>query len=151
MNEEQESKPVSGTAGSVGAESAGNKASNKIAKLSMDQVYAEIEKYKRIVGEKDSLITDLTQRLDEANKVLESQERGKLIGDILPRSSFRMDELVGKSAEELKQILSTLDMAAPPKVNSVRFGVAAADVSDRELGLTVGDMSWSTAQKRKDS
>jgi hypothetical protein len=117
----------------------------------MDQVYAEIEKYKRIVGEKDSLITDLTQRLDEANKVLESQERGKLIGDILPRSSYRMDELVGKSAEELKQILSTLDMAAPPKVNSVRFGVAAADVSDRELGLTVGDMSWSTAQKRKDS
>jgi hypothetical protein len=54
----------------------------------MDQVYAEIEKYKRIVGEKDSLITDLTQRLDEANKVLESQERGKLIGDILPRSSL---------------------------------------------------------------
>jgi hypothetical protein len=151
MNEEQDSKPVSGTAGSAGAEGAGSKASNKIAKLSMDQVYAEIEKYKRIVGEKDSLITDLTQRLDEANKVLESQERGKLIGDILPRSSFRMDELVGKSAEELKQILSTLDMAAPPKVNSVRFGVAAADVSDRELGLTVGDMSWSTAQKRKDS
>jgi hypothetical protein len=151
MNEEQDSKPVSGTESSVGAEGTGGKASNKIAKLSMDQVYAEIEKYKRIVGEKDSLITDLTQRLDEANKVLESQERGKLIGDILPRSSYRMDELVGKSAEELKQILSTLDMAAPPKVNSVRFGVAAADVSDRELGLTVGDMSWSTAQKRKDS
>lgn len=135
----------SGSGGSDGAD--GSK--NKTAKMSMDQAYAEIESFKKVVGEKDSLIADLTKQLDEANKVLESQEKGKLIGEILPRSSFKMDELVGKSQEDLKNILVTLNQAMPPKVNSVRFGVHAGDVSDREAGLTVGDLSFSTAQKRK--
>jgi hypothetical protein len=124
-------------------------AKNKAAKISMDQAYAEIENLQRVNGEKDSLIADLTRQLDEANKVLESQEKGRLIGEILLRSSFKMDELVGKSAEELQQIRATLDQAMPPKVNSVRFGVAGADLSDRERGLTVGDLNWETAQKRK--
>ena len=35
------------------------------------------------------------------------------------------------------------------RVNGVRFGVHGADLSDRELGLTVGDMSVVTAAKRK--
>jgi len=122
---------------------------NKAAKMSMDQAYAEIENYKRVVGEKDSLISDLTKQLDEANKVLEDQERGRLIGEIMPRSSFKMDDLVGKSTEELKSMRATLDCAMPPKVNSVRFGVQGADLSDREKGLTIGDLSFSTAQKRK--
>jgi predicted ribosome quality control (RQC) complex YloA/Tae2 family protein len=122
---------------------------NKAAKISMDQAYAEIENLQRVNGEKDSLIADLTRQLDEANKVLESQEKGRLIGEILLRSSYKIDELVGRSAEELQQIRATLDQAMPPKVNSVRFGVAGADLSDRERGLTVGDLSWETAQKRK--
>jgi len=37
----------------------------------------------------------------------------------------------------------------PPRQNSVRFGVHDAGLSDREQGLTVGDLSYSTAQKRK--
>jgi hypothetical protein len=101
------------------------------------------------VGEKDALIKDLTNLLDEANKVLESQERGRLIGEILPRSQFKMDDLVGKSVEDLKNINATLSHAMPPRVNSVRFGVQGADVSDREKGLTVGDLSVVTAAKRK--
>lgn len=129
--------------------SEGQDPKNKTAKLSMDQAFAEIEKYKQMIPEKDAVIADLTSQLEEANKVLEGQEKARLIGEILPRSTFKMDELLGKSAEELKAIRVTLEAAMPPKVNSVRFGVMSADVSDKDLGLTVGDISWCTAQKRK--
>ena len=101
------------------------------------------------MSERDSLIADLTKQLDEANKVLESQEKGRLIGEILPRSQFKMDHLIGKSVEDLKNINTTLHYAMPPRVNSVRFGVHGADVNDREKGLTVGDLSVVTAAKRK--
>jgi hypothetical protein len=122
---------------------------NKLAKMTVDQAYAEIEGLRRTLSEKDSLIHHLTEQLDEANKVLESQEKGRLIGEILPRSQFKMDDLVGKSVEDLKNINATLSHAMPPRVNSVRFGVLGADVSDREKGLTVGDLSVVTAAKRK--
>lgn len=122
---------------------------NKAAKMSLDQAYAEIEEYKRIVGEKDVMIADLTKLLDEANKVLESQEKGRLIGEILPLSQFKMDDLLSKSTEDLKNIRATLDRAVPPRVNSARFGIYGADIDDRKKNLTVGDRSWSTAQKRK--
>jgi hypothetical protein len=118
---------------------------NKAAKMSVDQAYVEIEKYKQIIPEKDAIIADLTHQLEEANKVLESQEKARLIGQIIPRSTYKMDDLIGKSAEELKNIRVTLEAAMPPKVNSVRFGVKS-DHSDQD---TVGDISWSTAQKRK--
>jgi hypothetical protein len=95
------------------------------------------------------VITDLTKQLTEANDTLEGQERAKLISEIMPRSSFKLDELTAKSSEDLKSIRATLDFAMPPKANSVRYGVPAADISDREKGLTVGDLSYSTAQKRK--
>jgi hypothetical protein len=121
---------------------------NKAAKMSMDQAYAEIEANKLVVKEKDALIAELTKQLDEANKVLESQEKGRLISEILPRSRYQMDVLVGKSVEDLKNIRATLDHAMPPKVNSVRFGVHS-ELSDRERGLTVGDQSVVTAAKRK--
>jgi hypothetical protein len=139
MTDEKDAGSNSGTEGSK----------NKAAKMSMDQAYAEIEGLRRNVSERDSLISDLTKQLDEANKVLESQEKGRLIGEILPRSQFKMDDLVGKSVEDLKNINATLSHAMPPRVNSVRFGVVGADVSDREKGLTVGDLSVVTAAKRK--
>jgi hypothetical protein len=60
-----------------------------------------------------------------------------------------MDDLVGKSVEDLKNINTTLSHAMPSRVNSVRYGVVGADVSDREKGLTVGDLSVVTAAKRK--
>jgi hypothetical protein len=145
MTDDKDGGSGSGSGGSAGAEGPKNKA----AKMSMDQAYAEIEGLRRVVGEKDALIKDLTNLLDEANKVLESQERGRLIGEILPRSQFKMDDLVGKSVEDLKNINATLSHAMPPRVNSVRFGVQGADVSDREKGLTVGDLSVVTAAKRK--
>ena len=146
MIDDKEGGSGSGTGGSAGAGADGAK--NKTAKMSMDQAYAEIERLKQDNGNKDTMITDLTKQLDEANKVLESQEKGRLIGEILPRSSFKMDDLVGKSVEDLKNIRATLDQAMPPRVNSVRFGVHP-DLSDRERGGTVGDLSIVTAAKRK--
>jgi hypothetical protein len=127
----------------------GSDSKNKTAKMSMDQALAENVALKQQIAEKDGMIADLTAQLKAANDVLESQEKAKLIGEILPRSSFQMDELVGKSAEDLKNIRDTLEQAMLPKVNSARFGVAPAGISDREKGLTVGDLSFPTAQKRK--
>ena len=129
-----------------GSEGAGK---NKAAKMTMDQALAENVALKMQISEKDALITDLTAQLQEANDVLESQEKQRLVSEILPRSSFKPDELAGKTIEELKSIRATLDQAKLPKVNSVRFGVMAADVSDRAMGLTVGDLSVVTAEKRK--
>ena len=149
-NKDEESGSKSDNADSAGVEASPPAApKNKAAKMSMDQAYAEIENLRRALAEKDPLIADLTRQLDEANKVLESQEKGRLIGEILPRSQYKMDDLVGKSVEDLKNINATLSRAIPPRVNSVQFGVHGADVSDREKGLTVGDLSVVTAAKRK--
>jgi hypothetical protein len=115
----------------------------------MDQALAQLEENKTSIREKDKMIGDLTQQLKEANDVLEGQEKAKLIGEILPRSTFKMDELTGKSLEELQHIRATLEQAMPPRVNSARIGVTGADLSDREKGLTVGDMSYATKMKRK--
>jgi hypothetical protein len=131
---------------SSGAQAEGK---NKTAKMSMDQVMAENVALTKERDELKALNQDLAEQLNEANKVLESQEKQRLIGEILPRSVFKADELASKTPEELKEIRATLDMAMPPKVNSVRFGVGAADISDRERGLTVGDLSVVTAAKRK--
>lgn len=114
--------------------------------MSMDQALAEVERLTKESERKDGIITDLTQQLDEANKVLEGQQKAKLIGEILPRSSFKLDELAGRSVEELQSVLATLDQAMPPKVHNARFGL---DLTDREKGLTIGDLSVVTAEKRK--
>lgn len=139
----------SGTEGAPPAGAGADSTKNKTVKMSMDQAYAEIERLTTVTKDQAALIGDLTHQLEEANKILESQEKARLIGEILPRSSFKMDELVGKTPEELKSIRATLDQAMPPKVNSVRFGVQGADLSDREKGLSVGDMSLVTAKKRE--
>jgi predicted ribosome quality control (RQC) complex YloA/Tae2 family protein len=143
----QETKMADKSKGGSG--SGDNLSKNKFAKISMDQAFAKIETLTSEVEEKDELISELSSQLEEANKVLESQEKGKLIGEILPRSSFKMDELLDKSVDDLQNIRATLDLAMPPKVNSVRFGVLPTDLSDREKGLTVGDLSVVTAAKRK--
>ena len=124
------------------------KIQNKSVKMSMDEAFARIPTLEAEIKEKNKMIIDLTKQLDEANKILDSQEKSKLISEILPRSSYKMESLVNKSVDELKSIRNTLANAMPPKVNSIRFG-ALADVSDREKGLTVGDLSVVTAAKRK--
>lgn len=150
MTDDDKGGSGSGTGGSAGNAGADG-AKNKTAKISMDQAFAEIERLTKMAMDQATMIGDLTKQLDEANKVLEGQEKARLIGEILPRSSFKIDELVGKSVDDLKNVRATLDQAMPPRVNSVRFGVRGADLSDREKGLTVGDLSIVTAQKRKEA
>ena len=141
----------SGTQGSgsdqTGAGADGVK--NKTVKMTMDQALAELEQEKQKNKEKDSLITDLTNQLKEANDALEAQQKSKLISEIMARSTFKMDELVNKSLEDLKNIQATLYQATLPKLNNARCGLMRADLSDREKGLTVGDLSFATQQKRK--
>ncbi len=123
---------------------------NKTVKLSMDEALARIPALEDEISEKNNLIADLTKQLEEANKVLESQERAKLINDIIPMSSYKINDLIPKSIEELKAIRLTLSAAMPPKVNSVAFGVLGKSAAeDRSRGLTVGDLSVVTAAKRK--
>ena len=123
--------------------------SNKSVKMSMDQALAELEQLRKSISEKDSLIGDLTNQLKDANEYINDERRGKKISEILARSDFKLDELVNKTDEELDSTRASLDHAVPPKMNSVRFGVMGADLSDREKGLTVGDLSVVSAQKRK--
>jgi DNA topoisomerase VI subunit B len=124
---------------------------NKAVKMSVEQAFAENEALRKEIKNQAEVIEELTAKLAEANNVLEGQEKARIISDIMPRSSFKVDQLVGKSTEELKSIRDTLTFAMLPNVNSVRFGVGAANLSDREKGLTVGDISWPTAQRRKEA
>jgi hypothetical protein len=123
--------------------------SNKSVKMSMDQALAELEQIRKAIGEKDKLIGDLTSQLKDANEYINGERRSKKISEILARSDFRLEDLVNKTDEELNSVRASLDHAVPPKINSVRFGVMGADLSDREKGLTVGDLSVVTAEKRK--
>ncbi len=139
----------SGTTGNSGSNGSGVEGSkNQTAKMSMDQAYAYI---KVLEGENKKLqdtVTDVTEQLNVVNKLIEDQEKGRMMAEILPRSTYTMEELVGLSAEKVKEIRLGLDRAILPKINSVRFGMKGADLSDRERGLTVGDLSLVTAQKR---
>lgn len=121
---------------------------NKAAKISIDQALAENIALKRELEDQKNTIADLTKQLKAANDVLESQAKAKLIGEILPRSSFTIEDLTGKSVEELQHIRVTLDQAKLPTYKNVRFaGIAGGD--EREDGLTVGDLSVVTEAKRK--
>jgi hypothetical protein len=121
---------------------------NAIVTLTMDEAFATIKMQKAAIDEKDLLIRDLTHQLGEANSVLEAREKAEDIAWILPRSSLNQPELEALPLAEVKRIKNTLAFALPPKKNSVAFG-ALADLSDREKGLTVGDMSWERTHKRK--
>jgi len=123
---------------------------NKVAKISIDQALAENIALKRELDGKDSTIAELTKQLKAANDVLEAQAKAKLIGEILPRSSFTIEDLTVKSVEELQHIRVTLDQAKLPTYKNVRFGTPfSGDESQREDGLTVGDLSVVTEAKRK--
>src|SRR5512136_807421 len=84
---------------------------NKAARLTIDQALAENIELKRELEGKEGTIAELTKQLKAANDVLESQSKAKLIGEILPRSSFTIEDLTGKTVEELQHIRVTLDQA----------------------------------------
>ena len=102
----------------------------------------EIENLKKLNG-------DLTVQLDEANKVLEGQEKAKLISEILPVSNMKVSELIAMDIETLKTTRDTLTRAVPKTAFNVK---AASDkLSNREKGLTIGDRSVFTQRMRQAS
>jgi hypothetical protein len=117
----------------------------------MDEAFAELESKDTEIENLKVLNADLTMQLQEANNVLEGQEKGRLINEILPKSQYKIADLAGKSIDALKDIKATLDQAMPPHANSVRFGVKSGDLSDRERGLTVGDMFVGNAKNKKEA
>jgi len=137
----------SGTQSGAGAPPADNPTQNKTAKMTVDQALAENEALKREIDGLKKLNGELALQLKAANDVLEGQAKAKLIGEILPRSSYTIDDLQGRTVEELQHIKETLDAARLPTHKSA-LGLAI-DIQEREDGLTVGDLSWSTAEKRK--
>jgi hypothetical protein len=136
-------------AGAAGASAQGN-VENKTAKISIDQALAENIAVKKELEARDNTIAELTKQLKAANDVLEGQTKAQLIGEILPRSSFTIEDLSARSVEELQHIRVTLDQAKLPTYKNVRFGSPyAGDEGQREDGLTVGDLSVVTEAKRK--
>lgn len=122
-------------------------AENLTAKVSVDQMAADMAALKieneDLKGKNDKL----TKALKEANDVLEAQAKEKLIKDILPRTKLTADELSGKSLEELGSIRATLDQAITPTHKNIHFPPVAGDQdTDRD---TVGDLSVVTKAKRE--
>ena len=130
-----------------GGSDTGDKGENKAAKIAIEEALAKIPILERAVADRDKTIAELTAQLRAANDVLEAQSKAELIGQILPRSNFSVEDLSVKSTEELQHIRATLDQAKLPTYKNIRFGVPSA--ADQAPNLTVGDISVVTAAKRK--
>jgi len=147
MTDDNKGGSGSGTGGSAGAGAEGAK--NKTVKMSMDEALAKVDQLTKALTEKDQLLGEVTGQLKEANDFISGERKAKKINFLLASTNFKMDDLVPKSDEELDSMIVTVQQAKLPHVNSARFGVQGVDLNDREKGLTVGDKSWVTAQKRK--
>ena len=121
---------------------------NPTAQVTVDQAMAENVALKEKVKGLEKVIGDLTTQLKAANDVLECQAKADLIGKIMPRSRFTIEDLTKKSVDELKEICATLDQANYPTYKNIHFGSLGADEKG-DVHLTVGDLSVVTEAKRK--
>jgi len=119
---------------------------NKTAKVSVDQMAADMAALKLEVDSLKKTNEDLTKQLKAANDVLEAQAREKLVGAILPRSKFTVEDLQTKTLEDLQGIKATLDQAKPAIYKNIHFPVAGDQDVDRD---TVGDLSVVSAARQK--
>ena len=114
----------------------------------VDEVLAENLKLKSDLKAVKKTVDELKKQLKSANDVLEAQTKAKLIGEILPRSAFTIEDLTPKTLVDLKGIRATLDQARYPTYKTITPGPIGTD-ENQENGLTVGDLSIPTANKRK--
>ena len=121
---------------------------NKTAKISIDAALAENEALKNELKAVKDTNDELTNQLKAANDVLEAQEKAKIIGEILPRSKFTIEDLKDKDIEELQHIRITLDQAKLPTFKNIRLGPVGADKS-KASNLTVGSL-FVLDEKRKE-
>jgi hypothetical protein len=126
-----------------------SKVANTSVKLSMNEAYSKIVQLEGQVEEKDKLISSLTQHLDEANAILNSQRRSEQIKRISDKCNCPIEILKTKTDNELDIMEESLSYVVPWKLNSVRFGALGVGDKDSDMGLTVGDLSVVTAAKRK--
>ena len=89
----------------------------------------------------------LEKQLKVANDVLEAQVRGKLVREIKSISHFTDVALDAMSLDELQDIRDTLTHAKHPK-KQIKPG-PMGPVFEEDEGLTVGDISVVTAERRK--
>ena len=114
----------------------------------VDEVLAENLKLKSELKAVKKTVDELKEQLRSANDVLEAQTKAKLIGEILPRSAFTIEDLTPKTLDSLKGIRATLDHARYPTYKTITPGPVGAD-EKKDDGLTIGDKSIPTAKKRK--
>jgi hypothetical protein len=112
---------------------------NPTAQKTTDQIVIENETLQLQIKEKNALIENLTNQLKAANDILEGQTKGKIIKEILPKSKFTKEDLDKKTIDELITIKQAVDSATPTHKN-IHIGEMDTTLSDRERGLTVGDL-----------
>lgn len=147
MTDDNKGGSGSGAGGAAGAVAAVPE--NKTVKMSTDEALATVERDKAIIAEKDAMLSEIAEQLKVANDYISGERKAKKINFLLENTTCKMDDLAPKSEEALDDMIVTVGQAKLPHVNSVRFGVQNANLTDAEKGLTVGDRSWATAQKRK--
>ena len=115
----------------------------KVAEEALRENLQLREKIRELKTERDGLAKQLTK----ANDVLEAQVRVKLEKEIRDRSHFTDGHLSNMSLDELQTTRDTLIHAKYPK-KQIKPG-PLGPVGDENEGLTVGDISIVTAQRRK--
>lgn len=112
---------------------------NQTAQDTIQSVTAKLKVAEDAIKTKDGKITDLEEKLRQANDVIEGFERAPLISDIVNKSDIPIEELSKKTTAELRGMLATLNAAKAPSVKSVR-GQSTFDVENQTEGLTVGSL-----------
>jgi membrane-bound lytic murein transglycosylase B len=140
--------PPSSTPPPATPPAAGAAAVKSTAQVNIDHALAELEETKRELKVATDTIADLTTQLKAANDVLEGQAKAKLIGEILPRSKFTVEDLSEKNLEELEHIKLTLDQAKLPTYKNIHFGPISAD-EQGDKGLTAHRDLRPLADQRK--
>jgi len=107
------------------------------AQISIDQALTELETKKRELKVAQDTIIDLTTQLKAANDVLEAQEKAKLIGEILPRTDYTIEDLTKMSIDQLKEINGTLNRAKTGIFKNIRLGPMGTNEAQAP-NLTVG-------------
>jgi len=112
-----------------------------------EEALRENTQLRAIIRELKNEREGLAKQLTKANDVLEAQVRARLEKEIRERSHFTDTHLAHMSLDELQTTRDTLTHAKYPK-KSIRPG-PMGPVGDENEGLTVGDLSVVTAERRK--
>lgn len=106
-----------------------NKHTNETAQETVQTTAAKLKVATDELKVKDDQITDLTEKLKQANDVIEGFERAPLISEIVSLSNIPIEDLSKEPTAELKTMLTTLNSAKVP-TKSIRSQVGF-DSQDR--------------------